>query len=1165
MEMNTKDAGVESAVAEFVHLRLHTDYSVVDGLVPVKSLFPAVKKKGMFACAVTDLMNEFATIKVFKAATKEGIKPIFGADVLIEDEQFEEPILLTLLCQNDKGYRHLTELISKGYLDGNREGDVPALNKEWFTVEAMEGIIALSGDVQGDIGQNLLLQHSDKAEQCLLHWLSVFGEGRFFIALQRIGQPDEQSYIQAAVELAAKHKVPVVATHNVRFLKPSDYEAHEVRVAIHESCTLDDPRHTKAYRDQQYLKSPEEMVELFKDIPSAIENAVQIAKRCNVNFELGKACLPNFPVPEGMDVNSFLRQVSSEGLEHRMKSVLPKLPEAEHEAAKKEYQARLDLELDVIISMGFSGYFLIVADFIRWAKDNSIPVGPGRGSGAGSLVAYALDITDVDPIPYDLLFERFLNPERVSMPDFDIDFCIDGRDKVIEYVMQKYGHDAVSQIITFGSMAAKAVVRDVGRVMGHPYGFVDGVAKLIPMDIGMTLSKALEEEEAFKQRYDEDEEVKALVDMGLKLEGTVRNVGKHAGGVVISPTVLTDFCAVYCEKDSRALVSQFDKDDVEAAGLVKFDFLGLRNLTIIDAALKNINHNLTEAGKPIVDIAQIPLNDERTFKLLKRCQTTAVFQLESRGMKDLIRRLQPDCFEEIIALVALFRPGPLQSGMVDDFINRKHGRARIQYPHPDTEEILKPTYGIILYQEQVMMIPQILAGYTLGGADILRRAMGKKKPEEMEKQRAVFMKGALEYGIEEATGTYIFDLMEKFSGYGFNKSHSAAYALVAYQTAYLKAHFPAEFMAAVLSSDMDNTDKVVNFVEDCGQMSLTIERPNVNSSFYRFTVEDGAIRFGLGAVKGVGMAAIENIIEEREKEPFKDFFDLCRRTDSRKVNKRSIEALVYAGAMDDLGPDRESIYASIEKAMKAADKHRKDEAFGQNDLFAESDSSTTSLDFVRARNVNLKERYIHERETLGLFLSGHPINEIKDQLHALRIQPLLALKPTDKNGKPQRIAGVIVASRRIKTRRGGIMLVVTLDDSTTKMEVTFFSDVLEQFRDYLVQDACLVIEAQVTHDDYSGNLRIVAKDVMSVEEARMKYARLLNLNLNRQIGMEVLSQVKVIMEEFKGGECPVRISYQNDDAKVEFTCDDSMRVVLSDDCLQKLKALVGESGVAVQF
>lgn len=1117
----------------------------------------------MFACAVTDVMNQFATIKTYKNALAAGVKPIFGADVLIQDEAFDEPTVLTLLCQNNLGYRHLTELISKAYLEGDREGDTPEVKKEWLTAETLEGIIALSGEKHGDVGANLLLKHPEKAQECLDHWISLFGKDRFFLELQRLGKPDEAELIQLSVGLAAKNQIAVVATQNTRFLKPGDYEAHEIRVAINESCTLDDPRHTKRYCEHQYLKSPEEMSELFKDIPSALENTVEIAKRCNVDFELGKACLPNFPVPEGMDVNSYLRQLSHDGLAERMPHILKELPEADHPEKQKEYKERLDVELDVIISMGFAGYFLIVADFIQWSKNNDIPVGPGRGSGAGSLVAYALRITDVDPLPYDLLFERFLNPERVSMPDFDIDFCMDGRDRVIEYVMEKYGHDAVSQIVTFGSMAAKAVIRDVGRVLGHGYGFVDGIAKLVPMDLGITLTKALEEDEAFKARYDEDEEMKALVDMALRLEGTIRNVGKHAGGVVISPTVLTDFCAVYCEKGSKALVSQFDKDDVEAAGLVKFDFLGLRNLTIIDHAVKNINERLGRQEKPLVDIADIPLDDERTFKLLKRCQTTAVFQLESRGMKDLIRRLQPDCFEEIIALVALFRPGPLQSGMVDDFINRKHGRARVEYPHPDTAAILKPTYGIILYQEQVMMIPQILAGYTLGGADILRRAMGKKKPEEMEKQRAVFMEGALKYGLEAENATYIFDLMEKFSGYGFNKSHSAAYALVAYQTAFLKAHYPAEFMAAVLSSDMDNTEKVVNFIEDCGQLNIEVFRPNVNNSFYRFTVEDAGIRFGLGAIKGVGQAAIENIVEERENGDFKDLFEFCRRVDSRKVNKRSLQALIYAGAMDDLGPNRETTFATIQKAMKGADKFQKDAAVGQSDLFGGENEE--KLEFVRPDPKAVKERFIHERETLGLFLSGHPINEFKDQLHQLKIQPLFSIKPTERGGKPQRIAGVVVASRRIKTKRGSIMMIVTLDDSTTKMEVTFFSDVFEQFQDVLVQDACLVIEAQISHDDYSGNMRIVAKDVMSMEVARSRYARMLNLNLTHAGGIEVLAEVKAVMEQFKGGECPVCINYQNDNAKVQFNCDDSMRVLLSDECLNKLQALIGLKGVEVTF
>lgn len=1148
-------------MAEFVHCHLHTDYAVVDGLIRVKKLFPAVKALGMTACAVTDVMNLFAAIKVYKAANAEGIKPIFGVDVWVHDPEFDQHLSMTLLCLNNEGYQNITNLISKAYLDGERVSDTPLVDKAWMTPESCKGLAALSGAMDGDVGRYLLRDNPEAAKAAAEQWVGVFGQDNVYLELSRLGLENEALYIERAVQLAYECDLPVIATQNVRFLKQQDFDAHEIRYCIRQGATLDDTRRDKPFTKYQYLTSPDEMATLFDDIPEAIENAVELSKRCNVTFDLNKPQLPDFPVPEGMTIDSFLREQSKIGLDERLVDVLLEKPPEEHEAIKKEYDDRLNIELDVIISMGFPGYFMIVADFIQWAKDNGIPVGPGRGSGAGSLVAYALKITDLDPLPYDLLFERFLNPERISMPDFDIDFCMDGRDRVIEYVMHKYGVDAVSQIITFGTMAAKAVIRDVGRVLGHPYGFVDGVAKLVPFDIGITLTKALEEDEAFKERYDSDDEVKSLIDMCLKLEGLVRNVGKHAGGVVISPTVLTDFSAVYCETGSRALVSQFDKDDVEAAGLVKFDFLGLRNLTIIDAAIKNIT--LTHPDIKI-DINKIPLDDPDTFKLLKRCETTAVFQLESRGMKDLVRRLQPDTFEDIVALVALFRPGPLQSGMVDDFINRKHGRQSIEYPHPDTANILAPTYGIILYQEQVMMIPQILSGYTLGGADILRRAMGKKKPEEMAKQREVFVGGALKNNIEEATATYIFDLIEKFSGYGFNKSHSAAYALVAYQTAYLKAHYPAEFMAAVLSSDMDNTEKMVNFIEDSKQIGITVMRPDINQSFYRFTVKDEKIIYGLGAIKGAGEAAIENIVEERTLNgPFKDLFDFTKRVDAKKVNKRAIEALVLAGALDELGPDRETVLMTIPSAVKYAEKHFKDDLVGQNDFFASEED--TAPEFVVARDVNKIERYIKERQVLGLFLSGHPIDEYKPQITQLGINPLFSIKPGGKKDKPQKIAGLIVGSRRIKTKRGSIMQILTIDDTTARQEVTIFSDVLETYRELITPDACLVIEAQVTHDEYSGNMRVVARQLMTLEEARMRYVRNLTLDIRLQPDMSVMQELKAIVDQHAGGRCPVSILYQNNQAEARFEFGEAHRISVTDDCLEALKRLLNERSVKLTF
>ncbi len=846
---------------------------------------------GMPAMALTDFTNLCGLVKFYGAAHNNGIKPIIGADFAMQSEEFgEELTQITVLAADNEGYKNLTLLISKAYLRGHVQHK-PVIDKNWLA-ELNQGLIILSGGKNGDIGKALLKGNQPLVKQCSDFYTTYFPD-RFYLELTRTGRPDEESYLHFALELAEQLELPVVATNDVVLPSKELFDAHEIRVAIHDGYTLDDPRRPKNYSDQQYLRSEQEMCELFSDIPEALENSVEIAKRCNVTVRLGEYFLPNFPT-EGMKIEDFLVKKSQEGLEERLEFLFPE-PE-ERSTRRPEYDDRLQIELDVINQMGFPGYFLIVMEFIQWSKDNDIPVGPGRGSGAGSLVAYALQITDLDPLEYDLLFERFLNPERVSMPDFDIDFCMDKRDLVIDHVAEMYGRDAVSQIITFGTMAAKAVIRDVGRVLGHPFGFVDRISKLVPPDPGMTLEKAFKAEPALPELYDNDEEVKELIDMCRILEGCTRNAGKHAGGVVISPTTITDFAPIYADAEGHFPVTQFDKNDVETAGLVKFDFLGLRTLTIIDWALGLINPRLAKEGKEALRIESIPLDDAKSFKLLQNSETTAVFQLESRGMKELVKRLQPDCFEDIIALVALFRPGPLQSGMVDNFIDRKHGREPVSYPdetwqHESLKDTLDPTYGIILYQEQVMQIAQILAGYTLGGADMLRRAMGKKKPEEMAKQRAIFEEGAIQNGVDGELAMKIFDLVEKFAGYGFNKSHSAAYALVSYQTLWLKTHYPAEFMAAVMTADMDNTEKVVGLVDECFRMKLKVLPPDINKGLYRFNVDEtGAIVYGIGAVKGVGEGPIDAILEARNKDGhFKDLFDFCARIDLKKVNKRVIE------------------------------------------------------------------------------------------------------------------------------------------------------------------------------------------------------------------------------------------------------------------------------------
>ena len=1140
---------------------------MVDSMVRLKPLVKAVAAAGMPAVALTDQSNMFGLVKFYNAAVNAGVKPIIGCDIWLHNEgEPNQPSHLLLLSKNPQGYRNLIEIVSQSYTDGQHHGRA-IVRREWIA-EKSTGLIALSGGRQGEIGQALLTGNIDEAVRCLNEWKRIFPDS-FYLELSRTGRVQEDDYLHQAVDLATKSDTPVVATNEVCFITKDDFEAHELRVCINEGRVLDDPHRPKNYSEQQYLRTPEEMAELFSDIPEALANTVEIAKRCSVEVKQGTYYLPDFPVPQGLTMDEYFRQLSREGLEKRLDFLFDRQA-ADFAEIRKPYDERLEIELKVIIDMGFPGYFLIVADFIRWGKSNGVPVGPGRGSGAGSLVAYALDITDLDPLKYDLLFERFLNPERVSMPDFDIDFCMDGRDRVIDYVAQYYGRDKVSQIITYGTMAAKAVVRDVGRVMGHPYGFVDRISKMIPFEPGMTLSKAMEMEPEFKREYEENEEVTALLDMAFKLEGLTRNAGKHAGGVVISPTKLTDFAPLYCEEGGESLVTQFDKNDVESVGLVKFDFLGLRTLTIIDWAIKNIKKATGEE----VDIVSIPLDDPASFKLLQGCKTTAVFQLESRGMKDLIKRLQPDSFEDIIALVALFRPGPLQSGMVDNFINRKHGRERVSYPdaqwqHDSLKEILEPTYGIILYQEQVMQIAQVLSGYTLGGADMLRRAMGKKKPEEMAKQRQSFEEGAIKNGIDGELAMKIFDLVEKFAGYGFNKSHSAAYALVSYQTAWLKAHYPAAFMAAVMSADMDNTDKVVILVDECQEMKLKVVPPDVNACAYQFTVlDEGTVLYGLGAIKGVGEGAIENIINERQQNgPYQDLFNFCRRADLRKVNKRVLEALVKGGAMDNIGPNRATLMQNIETALRMADKHHKDQLLGVVDMFGFAEPASEDGESQGHYDVTAewKEDYRLklEKETLGLFLTGHPIQPYATELRNMTTSRIVELKPA--RGNRVVVAGLLLDIRMINSRRGK-MAIITLDDRSARIEFTLFSEALERYSDVLLKDNILVIEGDVSNDEYSGGLRLNCKELYDLAQAREQFAKRLVLRFDHiRAENGLLDELSHRLTPYREGRCPLVVEYHNSKAKVELSFGDAWRIRPDEQLLDSLRQLIGNENVEIVY
>ena len=1169
----------------FVHLRLHTEFSLVDGLVRIKPLAKALTAMNMPAVAVTDQSNMCSLVKFYKTAMGAGIKPICGADLWLASDDPDAPLArICFLAMDAQGYRNLTELISRGWTDGQRNGLV-IIQREWIA-EAAEGLIALSAAKEGDIGMALMSGNAAQAEALLQDWMAMFPD-RFYVEVQRTNRAGDEEYLHAAVELADRLGAPLVATNDVRFIKQSDFDAHETRVCIGEGRALDDPRRSRNYSDQQYLKSPEEMAELFSDLPDALENTVEIARRCNIQVQLGKYFLPDFPTPNGMGIDDYLRHVSHEGLEERLKVLWPKETTPNYEEKRQVYLDRLKFELDIIIQMGFPGYFLIVMDFIKWAKNNDVPVGPGRGSGAGSLVAYVLKITDLDPLAYDLLFERFLNPERISMPDFDVDFCMDGRDRVIDYVAEAYGRNAVSQIITFGTMAAKAVVRDVARVQGKSYGLADRLSKMIPFEVGMTLEKAYEQEEMLRDFLKTDEDAKEIWDMALKLEGVTRGTGKHAGGVVIAPTKLTDFSPIACDEEGGGLVTQFDKDDVEAAGLVKFDFLGLRTLTIIKWAMEIINREQTKQGLPDVNIDFIPLDDRKTYELLQKAETTAVFQLESRGMKELIKKLKPDCLEDLIALVALFRPGPLQSGMVDDFINRKHGRAELAYPHPDyqyegLQPVLAPTYGIILYQEQVMQIAQVMAGYTLGGADMLRRAMGKKKPEEMAKQRGGFIEGCANNGIDGDLAGNIFDLVEKFAGYGFNKSHSAAYGLVSYQTAWLKTHHPAAFMAAVLSADMHNTDKVVILIEEVRSMKLRLDAPDVNFSDFKFTVnDDGRIVYGLGAIKGVGEGPVEAIMEARaEGGAFKDLFDFCARVDLKRINKRTLDALVRSGALDRLGPyfhdelkayqanvdrNRAVLLAAMEEAIKSAEQTARTHDSGHADLFgglfddADADVYAKHRD---ARELTLKERLRGEKDTLGLYLTGHPIDEYEGEIRRFARQRIIDLKPARDT---QTVAGMIIALRVMKNKKGDKMGFVTLDDRSGRIEASLFADAFMAAQSLLQTDAMVVIEGEVSHDDFSGGLRLRVKRVMSMEDARTNLADSLRLKIHADaLKGDRLAWLGELFKRHRGA-CPISMEYTGSDAKALLQFGENWRIDPADGLIQALRDQFGRENVFLHY
>ncbi len=1130
----------------FIHLHLHSEYSISDSLIRVDDLINKVSGTEVPSVSITDLNNIFSLVKFYKSAIKKGVKPIIGIEIDLKDsEKTDECFRVVLLCKNMIGFSNLSSLITNSYVNLNENNKFFILKSE--LAKKSEGLIALSGSIYGDLANSIKSGKNDLINSSINYWKKNFPDS-FYIEITRTGKDFEDEYISHAVEISQKYNIPLVASNDVRFIDKKDYQAHEVRVCINNGTYLKDEKRKSEYNDNQYLKSSQEMEDLFSDIPSAIENTIEIAKRCNVQLTLGDIAMPIFPLDDNQNENEYFHSLVMQSLNKKL---------SDKDIKNKEpYLNRIKIELEVIIKMGYSGYFLIVSDFVTWAKQNNIPVGPGRGSGAGSLVAYVLNITNIDPIKYDLLFERFLNPERISLPDFDIDFCMDKRDSVIEYVATKYGRDKVSQIITYGTMAAKAVVRDVGRVLQYPYPFVDQIAKLIPFEIGITLEKALEDQE-LKKLYKSDDDVKEIIDMSMILEGLPRNAGTHAGGIVISPKQLINYTPLYRDTCNSSLLTQLDKDDVEEIGLIKFDFLGLRTLTVIENTLKIINKNMNLDEQFILD--EIPLDDDKTFNLLRKQKTNGVFQLESRGLKDIIKRLKPDKFDDLVALVALYRPGPLQSGMVDDFIDRKNG-ANVQYLHPLIEDVLKPTYGVILYQEQVMKIAQVLAGYSLGAADILRRAMGKKKFDEMKQQREIFVKGAIKNDVEERQAEYIFDLMEKFAGYGFNKSHSVAYALIAYQTAYLKSHFKEPFIAAVLSSDMDNTEKVVRFVDECNYMGISLIPPNINLSDYVFSVtEDNKIIYGLGSIKGVGKAIIEIIIEERKKNgEFISLDNLLTRCGTNKINKRVIEALIKSGSFDIFGKTRSSLMSSYPESMKMADQNSKNISQGQIDIFGFSEEDSKKIFVKKEEEWPTIKKLSFERDVLGFYLTGHPITEYENEINNIVSNNIHSLKKGYKKNSSRgvlyKIAGVINSIRIRTTSNKDKLAQINLGDNSSNIDVVANNNLLDES---ISRDDIVIIEGTLRLDDYTNRLSFRAKSIHNLEDARILFATGVKFKIKNE--KDLLALTGKLEELFSNkdrlGKCVIRIDYMSSGITKSLVLGENYKICPTSDIIKELEKL----------
>ena len=1107
----------------FSHLRVSSEFSITQGLLTIDQIVDNAVENSVPSVALTDKSNMFGLVKFFNKCESAGIKPISGASIRLIFEDDDVSYELLCLAKTNNGHRNLMKIISKAH--NNNSFNLPII-KFNDLIKLKDDIVVISGGKGSHIFEYLKLGNTSEAISRIDNFRNHFGDD-FVIDIQMTNRLDEVEYIKNVLPISNDKGIPLIATNDVLFSKQDDFDIHETKVCINTGKTLNDPNRQKIFSKEQYFKSPDEMSELFKDYESLIENTNEISKKCNVSLDTKGYFLPEYPVPKKHNFDSYLKEIANE----RMKIYIN-----DFEIEKQnEYIDRLNYELDQIEAMGFSSYFLIVYDFIKWSKNNDVPVSPGRGSGAGSLVAFALEITTLDPIIHGLLFERFLNPERLSMPDFDVDFCMDKRDMVIDYVSKKYGSESVSQIATFGTMTARAVVRDVARALGKPYALGDRISKMIPFAPGMTLDKAQKDQPIFAESLKNDSEVREIVDLSYKLEGIARNVGKHAGGVVIAPGNISDFCPVYVDRQSDSVMTQYDKDDVEKIGLVKFDFLGLRTLTVIDSAVKSINKDLDKSKK--IDINNISLKDEEVFKLLSSGKTMAVFQLESSGMRDLIKRLKPTKFEEITALLALYRPGPLNSGMHEEFVDRKHGKSPVTYPHKLLEKVLEETYGVIVYQEQVMESARVLAGFSLGQADILRRAMGKKKKEEMEEQREIFVKGCLKNDITEKNAEQIFDLINQFAEYGFNKSHSAAYALISYQTAFLKTYYPEHFMAAVLSSELGNTDKIYALTQECSRMGIEVLKPNIQSSNKKFEVNsESKIEYGLGAIKGVADSFIKHLCQERETIKFKDLWDFSKKVDIRLGGKKSLEALSQSGAFDSLAPSRTIAIECTKDMLNDGKNLNGNSNFQSGDLFANMQESFNPYEkYKNLHELSLSEKLELEKKSLGYYLSGHPVLAIEDKIKKISSHKINQL---NNNIKKSSLVCLINSVRQIKDRKGKPLTFVNFDDGTGTMDGIIASDALENCHNFLKEGEILNLKGTIEVDDYRTNdlgslmFRMRVKEVSQIDNELNKKLKEVVINLdNSQIfSIEEFSKILDTVDRsfWENGNCRLNVKVTTD-------------------------------------